>query len=147
MSILQQKCSSCLRELLMSEFYKKRDKYETVCRECKVKQKRERRKRKRDHAKAVAETQALLEAGTSEPSTQADEIVASDDKLVESGDRSIFKEFKYPDGRILRLTKPEWDEIVRHFIWLDKQALLLQKSGRISKKNWAKVDPRKVHSN
>ena len=35
--------------------------------------------------------------------------------LIESGERPIYKEYEYPDGRLLRLTKDEFDQIAQVF--------------------------------
>ena len=47
--------------------------------------------------------------------------------LVESGERPIYKEYEYPDGRILRLTKEEFDAIADVFIMLAEQHLRNEK--------------------
>lgn len=140
-------CTSCLKELSSDHFYRKGDRYETICKPCKVEKKRQRRKRKRDEKAAEIEAANIPDVVVENETNPSDQKPVTDEKVVASGEGETYKEFKYPDGRILRLTKSEWDEIVRHFIWLDNQATFLHKSGRIKKKEWIKVQPRKVGSN
>ena len=52
----------------------------------------------------------------------------------------VYKEFKYPNGKTLRLTKEDFEAIVKHFIWLDQQEKFLRFRGKFSPKEWVKVD-------
>ena len=40
--------------------------------------------------------------------------------LIESGELPIYREYEYPDGQILRLTKQEFEQIAEAFFLLAK---------------------------
>jgi cytochrome c len=50
---------------------------------------------------------------------------------MSDGDEMAYKEFRYPDGKVLRHTKQDFQAIVEYFIWLDRQATKLRAEGKI----------------
>lgn len=103
-------CADCEQQLPLSEFYKIKSsdestaRWEKVCKTCK-KERRKKKVRKSDDQ--------LLQRDPVESSKQ--EL-----RYREDGEL-IFKEYRYPNGEILQITKEEFDRVVDLFRMLDEQ--------------------------
>jgi hypothetical protein len=112
------KCSSCLRDLPLSQFYQFRVRetgkvrWEKFCRECK------RRQRRSDYqSKPKVDDQAPTTStfnSESQPSRiqgKPAENATATPKVREDG-QAVFKEYVLSDGEILQVTKEEFERVV-----------------------------------
>lgn len=108
-------CKSCGVEKVLTEFplKTKRDdpnpRYDAVCTACRVAFKKE----KRDKVK-FAQKQASPNGLPDQSKGEITANPASQNQTI-SADEPIYKKFVYPDGRVLSLTKSQFDQIVSVF--------------------------------
>ena len=99
-------CEVCQKALPLSDFYQIKSsgesnvRWEKICKNCK----RIRRKHKAQPA----------------PPTKRSENSAPSMRIRDDGE-IIYKEYVYPNGEVLQLTKEEFDRVVDVFRMLDKQ--------------------------
>lgn len=105
-------CGCCSQVLPLNDFYQikgseeKNVRWEKICKACK------RKRRKRTSTQTELKAEPLVTAPPKEPKNQ---IRYRDDGEI------IYKEYKYPNGEILQLTKEEFDRVVDIFRMLDAQ--------------------------
>lgn len=115
-------CAICGVEKPLSGFYQKTTtRFDPLCKDC-------RKNHERIKYKVEKKREELAPFKTNifpEPTDTTDEsIVSVDQKIVtqREGDvEAIFKEYRYPDGRILRLTRSEFEEVAEVFKMLINQ--------------------------
>ena len=106
-------CGCCSQTLPLNNFYQikgsdeKNVRWEKVCKACK----RKRRLAKPDQAKSNPETVVVSVL----PAEAKNQVRYRDDGEI------IYKEYKYPNGEILQLTKEEFERVVDIFRMLDAQ--------------------------
>ncbi len=103
-------CADCKQQLPLSEFYKIKSsdesaaRWEKVCKTCK----KERRRKKVQKTDDPVLCRHPVEPTKQEP------------RYREDGEL-IFKEYRYPNGELLQITKEEFDRVVDLFRLLDEQ--------------------------
>jgi hypothetical protein len=114
-------CAICGTEKPLSGFYQKSStRFDPLCKECR--KNHERLKYKVEKKREELVPRNIVPVSAADLTDQS--VDGSDQKIVapkEGETEPIFKEYRYPDGRLLKLTRSEFEEVAEVFRMLINQ--------------------------